>query len=157
MIDYELIRSDRRSLSLAVRDGRPLVRAPRRLAKREIDRFVAAHEDWIKAQLERARPIQAEISPEEEKRLRNAAREYLPGRVEYYGGLMGLRPAGITITGARTRFGSCSSKRRISFSFRLMQYPHELAHLRHMNHSAQFYALIEQYMPDYKARRALLK
>ena len=78
---------------------------------------------------------------------------------------MGLRPAGITITGARTRFGSCSSKRRISFSFRLMQYPpeaidyvvvHELAHLRHMNHSAQFYALIE-YMPDYKARRALLK
>ena len=47
-----------------------------------------------------------------------------------------------------------------------MQYPaeaidyvvvHELAHLRHMNHSAQFYALIEQYMPDYKARRALLK
>ena len=81
MIDYELIRSDRRSLSLAVRDGRPLVRAPRRLAKREIDRFVAAHEDWIKAQLERARPIQAGISPEEEKRLRNAAREYLPGRV----------------------------------------------------------------------------
>ena len=117
MIDYELIRSDRRSLSLAVRDGRPLVRAPRRLAKREI-------------------------------------------------GLMGLRPAGITITGARTRFGSCSSKRRISFSFRLMQYPpeaidyvvvHELAHLRHMNHSAQFYALIEQYMPDYKVRRAMLK
>lgn len=79
---------------------------------------------------------------------------------------MGLRPAGITITGARTRFGSCSSKRRISFSFRLMQYPpeaidyvvvHELAHLRHMNHSAQFYALIEQYMPDYKVRRAMLK
>ena len=63
-------------------------------------------------------------------------------------------------------FGSCSSKRRISFSFRLMQYPaeaidyvvvHELAHLRHMNHSPQFYALIEQYMPDYKSRRALLK
>ena len=47
-----------------------------------------------------------------------------------------------------------------------MQYPceardyvvvHELAHLRYMNHSKQFYALIEQYMPDYKARRALLK
>ena len=34
---------------------------------------------------------------------------------------------------------------------------HELAHLRHMNHSAQFYALIEQYMPDYKVRRAMLK
>ena len=166
MIDYELIRSDRRSLSLAVRDGRPLVRAPRRLAKREIDRFVAAHEDWIKAQLERARPIQAEISPEEEKRLRNAAREYLPGRVEYYGGLMGLRPAGITITGARTRFGSCSSRNAISFSWRLMQYPeeaidyvvvHELAHIRHHDHSAAFYRFIASVMPDHEARRALLR
>jgi predicted metal-dependent hydrolase len=47
-----------------------------------------------------------------------------------------------------------------------MQYPteavdyvvvHELAHLRHMDHGKEFYALIEKYMPDYKARRKLLK
>lgn len=166
MRDYELIRSDRRSLSLGIRDGRPLVRAPRRLPKSEIDKFVAAHEDWIIKQLEKARPMQNEISPEEEKRLRAAAREYLPGRVEYFGALMGLHPAGITISGARTRFGSCNSRGRICFSFRLMQYPdeaidyvvvHELAHLRHMNHSKEFYALVERYLPDYKRRRAMLK
>lgn len=165
-MEYELIRSDRRTLALTVRDGHPLVRAPRRLAKCEIDRFVAEHEDWIRKQLDKERPMHAEISPEEEKRLRSAARKYLPGRAEYYGRLMGLKPAGITITGARTRFGSCSSRGRISFSFRLMQYPteavdyvvvHELAHLRYMNHSKQFYALIEQYLPDYKARRTMLK
>ena len=84
MRDYELIRSDRRSLSLGIRDGRPLVRAPRRLPKSEIDKFVAAHEDWIIKQLEKARPMQNEISPEEEKRLRAAAREYLPGSADRY-------------------------------------------------------------------------
>jgi predicted metal-dependent hydrolase len=94
------------------------------------------------------------------------AREYLPERVSFYSSLMGLQPAGITITGARTRFGSCSSKKRLSFSWRLMQYPdkaidyvvvHELAHLRYMNHSKEFYELIEKFMPDYKQRRKLLK
>ena len=47
-----------------------------------------------------------------------------------------------------------------------MQYPeeaidyvvvHELAHLRHMNHSPEFHALVARYLPDHKARRALLK
>ena len=79
---------------------------------------------------------------------------------------MGVRPASIKITGARTRFGSCSSKGSICFSWRLMQYPdaaidyvvvHELAHLRHMNHSAAFYAEIARVMPDFEARRNLLK
>ena len=165
-MDYELIRSDRRTMSLTVRNGKPLVRAPRCLAKREIDRFVAEHESWIIEQLEKKRPMQAEISPEEEKRLRKAAREYLTGRVEFFCSVMGLRPEGITITGARTRFGSCSSRGKISFSYRLMKYPpeaidyvvvHELAHLRYLNHSKQFYSLIQQYLPDYKVRREMLK
>ena len=79
---------------------------------------------------------------------------------------MGLKHGRITITSAKTRFGSCSSKGNISYSYLLMTYPeaareyvvvHELAHLVHMNHSAAFYSLVEQYMPDYKARRKLLK
>ena len=94
------------------------------------------------------------------------ARDYLPGRVEQYAGLMGLRPAGISITGARKRFGSCSAKNRICFSWRLMQYPeaaidyvvvHELAHIRHKNHGPDFYAFVEEILPDWRERRALLK
>ena len=77
-----------------------------------------------------------------------------------------LYPTQVRITGARTRFGSCSSQGHICFSWRLMQYPpeaidyvvvHELAHLRYMNHGAEFYALIARYLPDWKARRALLR
>ena len=83
-----------------------------------------------------------------------------------YALVMGLEYNRISITGAKTRFGSCSSQKNICFSYRLMLYPeeareyvivHELAHLVEMNHSHRFYAIIERYMPDYKARRKLLK
>mgnify|MGYP000174709420 CR=1 FL=1 len=79
---------------------------------------------------------------------------------------MGLVPAGIKITSARTRFGSCSGKNSICFSWRLMLYPpeaidyvivHELAHIRHHDHSPAFYREVEAYLPDWRARRALLR
>ncbi|MBR7150378.1 MAG: M48 family metallopeptidase, partial [Oscillospiraceae bacterium] len=65
-----------------------------------------------------------------------------------------------------TRFGSCSGKNALSFSWRLMQYPmeavdyvvvHELAHIREHNHSSAFYAIVERYLPDWRERAALLK
>ena len=79
---------------------------------------------------------------------------------------MGLTPAGISITGAEKRFGSCSGKNRLCFSWRLMLYPpeavdyvvvHELAHIRHKNHGRDFYALVASILPDYRQREALLR
>lgn len=61
---------------------------------------------------------------------------------------------------AKTRWGSCSSKDRISFNYYLMKLPlnmveyvviHELAHIEHKNHSRNFWALIEFYLPNYKS------
>ena len=169
-MEYELIRSDRRTLGLEVkRDGTVVVRAPRRLPQREIDRFVAERQDWILGAQARQRS-RSEAHPEPTEAQKKAcirdAKVILPGRVEYWSQRMGLTPAQIRITGARTRFGSCSSQGHICFSWRLMQYPadaidyvvvHELAHLRHMNHSPAFYALVERYLPDWKRRKALLK
>ena len=79
---------------------------------------------------------------------------------------MGLKYGRIAITSAKTRFGSCSSKGNLSFSYLLMLYPdsaidyvvvHELAHLKEMNHSPRFYKIIEEVLPDYKERKKLLK
>ena len=90
----------------------------------------------------------------------------LPPKVEHYAALMGVRPVGVTITAAKTRFGSCSAKNRLCFSLYLMRYPedavdyvvvHELAHIRHHNHSPAFYALVARFMPDYRRREALLR
>ncbi len=167
---YQLLRSARKTLSLEItRDGRLVVRAPLRTTQRQIDEFIANHEAWITSGLEkqrRRREARPEPSDQGREALVRLAMERLPGRVAHFAAIMGLYPAGITITGARTRFGSCSGKNRICFSWRLMQYPeeavdyvvvHELAHIRHKNHSPAFYACVEQVLPDWRERRQMLK
>lgn len=170
MTDYTLIRARRRTMSLQLdRDGRAVVRAPYGVKKEFIDRFVTEHEDWLARAREKQqnrRLAHPEPTDEERKALIAQAKEYLPMRVGYWSDIMGLTPTGLKITSARTRFGSCSGKNSICFSWRLMQYPleaidyvvvHELAHIRHHNHSPAFYALIERYMPDWRERMKLLK
>ncbi len=170
MTDYTLIRAKRHTMSLQLdRDGRAVVRAPYGVKKEFIDRFVAEHEGWLARAREKQqnrRLAHPEPTDEERKALIARAKEYLPMRVDYWSGIMGLTPTGLKITSARTRFGSCSGKNSLCFSWRLMQYPpeaidyvvvHELAHIRHHDHSPAFYALIERYMPDWRERMKLLK
>lgn len=169
MREYEIIRSNRRTLALEVCDGRVLVRAPQRVTRAQIAAFVERHAAWIEKSLAKQQARrEAHPEPDEAQRAEyiRRAKALLPERVACYARIMGLHPVSVTITGARTRFGSCSSKGRLCFSWRLMQYPleaidyvvvHELAHLVYMNHGPEFYALIERYLPDYKARRKLLR
>ena len=167
---YELIRSSRRTLALEItRDGRVLVRAPMRLAQKRIDDFVAQHAEWIETHLavqRQRRENHPEPTPAQREELIRKAKTILPQKIAYYGGIMELCPTGLTITGAEKRFGSCSAKNRICFSWRLMQYPeeaidyvvvHELAHIRHKDHSKAFYACVEEVLPDWRERRKLLK
>ena len=146
-----------------------VIRSPRRTSAAQIESFVAEHSVWIRRATERVKH-RAELHPEpdEETRARYIARakEYIPPRVAYYSSVMGVTPTAITVTGAKKRFGSCSGSDRICFSWRLMQYPpeavdyvvvHELAHIRHHNHSAAFHALVAKYLPDHLERRALLR
>lgn len=167
--NYELIRSDRKTLGLQVKDGRVIVRAPRRATVQQIERFVRKHEAWIENALSRQAAKKAahpEPTAAERAEYIRLAKEMLPRRTAFWSERMGLTPTQIRITSAQRRFGSCSSQGHICYSWRLMQYPpeaidyvivHELAHLKHMNHSPAFYALVAKYLPDHKARRALLK
>ena len=167
---YTLVRSSRRTLAVEItRDGAVLVRAPRRCPQRDITQFVAAHAKWIAEKLaqQQAR-AQAHPEPTEAQRLalQQRARAELPARVAHYAERMELSHTGITITSARTRFGSCSAKNRLCFSWRLMQYSdeaidyvivHELAHIVHKNHGKEFYALVASILPDYRTRIRLLR
>ena len=166
MEHYELIRSRRKTLALEItRDGRVLVRAPLRTAKREIDAFVSAHEAWIAKHLAGRKRV-PEPSADELREMAEKAKEIIPPKVEYWSRVTGLVPTGITITAARTRYGSCSGKNRLSFSCFLVDYPdaaidlvvvHELCHIREKNHGAGFYALLSRYLPDHRERKQLLK
>ena len=168
-MDYVLIRSKRNTMSISVDDGlRVVVRAPMNTPVSQIDKFVADNIQAIENMIASKKKLleKYNVSDEELMRIVKSAKEILPKRVEYYSSLMDLKPTSVKITKAKKRFGSCSGKNGICFSCYLMLYPmeavdyvvvHELAHIKHHNHSREFYALIKRYMPDYKKREKLLK
>ncbi|MFM9890755.1 MAG: M48 family metallopeptidase [Rickettsiales bacterium] len=83
-----------------------------------------------------------------------------------YAGKIGRRVNRVSVRDTRSRWGSCSSTGNLSFSYRLIFAPrevmeyvvaHEVAHLRHMNHSDAFWRAVEFVTPDYEIAKNWLK
>lgn len=100
------------------------------------------------------------------KLLSKKAKAYLPYRVDYFANLYHYSYQKLRFSHANTRWGSCSSNRTISLNIGLMRLPkelqdyvilHELAHLNHMDHSANFWAEVEKHDPNYRLHRQQLK
>ena len=168
-MEYEIIYSNRRTISLCVKKEKLTVRAPIGTPQLKIREVVESHKKWIDEALKKQsipRIKDANLTDDKIRELKKTAKKILKSKVEYFSGIMGLKYGRITITGAKTRFGSCSSEGNIAFSYLLMLYPeeaidyvvvHELAHLVELNHSKRFYSIIERVLPDYKERKKLLK
>ena len=168
-MEYTVIYSSRRTLGLTVKNGQVIVRAPRGTSRTRISDFVGRYKKWIEDKLGRQREntvVIPVLTDEDVRLLKKQAKEYFTAKVAEYSEIMGLKPSRITITSAQKRFGSCNQRGNICFAYRLILYPerareyvavHELAHLKHLNHSPEFYALVAKYMPDYKERRELLR
>ena len=101
-----------------------------------------------------------------EKALREKARLVFAERLAHHAPRLGVAPPPLRISAARTRWGSCSQRGGIALNWRLILMPlpvldyvvaHELAHLREMNHSPRFWAVVEQLCPDWRARRLELR
>ena len=165
MIKYELMRSRRKTLSLYVRrDGSVEVRAPFLTSIEYINNFVNKKQDWILSTQKRILAMEAnrqtiELSSKEEALYKMKAKEYLKQKCQLFSHKMGIQYGTVRINGARTRWGSCNSKGDINFTYRLIfaaeelvdyVVVHELAHIKEMNHSANFWAIVEEAMPDYK-------
>lgn len=212
MTDYTLLRSERKTVAIHIREGRVELRAPRHMPQHAIDMFVASKEKWIQDKLRQQHESMAQkeaesfvyggrlryrgnsypivaregsrlgfdedcfylpphLSPAQieaacEHIYRFLAKRVLPERVRFFAKQMGAEPAAIKVNGAKSRWGSCSNKKNLNFSWRLLRADdeiidyvivHELAHLYEMNHSPRFWAIVEAVLPDYKARRKQLK
>ena len=111
------------------------------------------------------------LSPEQIKYMcvqiyRMIAKRDLTKKALEFARRMNVLPASVKINGAACRWGSCSSRRNINFSWRLIMADedvidyvvvHELAHLTEMNHSPRFWGIVEGVFPDYRRRMARLK
>jgi predicted metal-dependent hydrolase len=91
---------------------------------------------------------------------------HLAQRAFFFSRLAVLPPPRVMLSSANSRWGSCNSRREVRFSWRLVKAPpalvdyvvcHELAHLRHMNHSRDFWAEVGRLCPDYKRLREALE
>lgn len=171
----KIIRSKRRTVGISIKPGGEIIiRAPRLLPKAAILSFAYEKADWILSSYEKQkdRAVPSKDEPKDaatlalEKRYRDAAKEYIPKRVEYYHEFTGGTYNKITIRDQKTRWGSCSSNGTLSFNYRLMLAPprvldyvvvHELCHLTHMNHSSDFWNMVASILPDYKEYRRWLK
>ena len=96
---------------------------------------------------------------------KSMARTHLAGRVEVLAARARIAPPRFLLSSAVSRWGSCNSRREVRLAWRLVKAPqplidyvvcHELAHLRHMNHSAAFWAEVARQCPEYEAHRAEL-
>jgi predicted metal-dependent hydrolase len=97
---------------------------------------------------------------------RMLAKREIPAKVSEFAKRMGVEPIAVKISGARTRWGSCSDKGSLNFSWRLMMAEdsvidyivvHELAHITEMNHSERFWKIVGKILPDYRASIVKLK
>lgn len=97
---------------------------------------------------------------------REQAGQRITARVEHYKHIIKQQPAKIVVKNQKTRWGSCSSRGNLNFNWRLVMTPapvldyivvHELCHLVFLNHSRQFWNLVESIIPDYKMQKSWLR
>lgn len=213
MIEYTLMRTKRKTIAIHITKNATLeVRAPLKMPKADIDRFVMSKKEWIDKHLAlmedricnkaefalnyndtvtmqgKEYPITSrtgnragfdgecfffppDLNSSEIKRLliqvyRLVAKRLLTNKVIDYSNQMGVMPIAVKVNSAKTRWGSCSGKNSINFSWRLVLADddvidyvvvHELAHIVEHNHSDRFWGVVASILPDYERRQDKLK
>jgi predicted metal-dependent hydrolase len=227
MFDYQLFKSERRkTLSLEVKNGEVIVRAPSYLSKVEIEQFIKRKSSWLKDKLDlhKNRPeiaklnfvqgdtlyilgerktlnvrygkknevinqadnifvvlsfrsVESDCSEYHKKQpllvkkqlelwFKQQLLSYLEGRLPLFSEQVGLYFKSYKVRQYKSRWGSCNNKGELSFNYLLMMTPdyvidyvivHELCHLKHFNHSRDFWQLVDRHYPNYLSAKAWLK
>lgn len=168
-----ILRKRIKNINLRVKppDGRIEVSAPLRVDTSFVRAFVREKRDWIRKQQDRiaASPQgrAAAASPDEVAQWREVVQAFVPPLIAKWEPIMGVKAGKIAYRNMTSRWGSCQpSTGRICINVRLALYPpecleyvvvHELCHLLERGHGPRFHALMDAFLPDWKAIRAKLR
>ena len=169
-IAYTLTHKRVKNINLHLRaDGTAVVSTAARVPAAEADAFVDRQRAWIaRARVRAARRAAAEQAPLPDRAAALAAFTRMSELVlPAFADVLGTRLPVIKVRDMRTRWGvCCPAKRQITFALRLYDMPpaaqvyvvvHEFCHFRVADHSPAFWREVERTLPDWKARRRLLR
>lgn len=169
-MQYSIIYSNRKSIAICVKtDGSIVVKSPRYVSQKVINDFVNEKEAWIEEARNKVLTSlnnKIVIDYQKEMELKEKALDIIAKKVTYYSKIMGVKPSKIVIGNAKSYWGYCDIKNNINFSWRLMLASdkaidyvvlHELTHIKHHNHSKEFWSDVEKFIPDYKILNQELK
>lgn len=167
--EYTIVRSSRkRTMGITIdNEGNVEVRIPRRVTIREAEAFVEEKHDWIVKNREKMLARKEKHDAHDWDRVRDEIYPWIRGdggrqfreKVASWAQRMGVEYNRITIRDISSRWASCSAKGNLSFTWKIFVMPerladylvvHELAHLKQMNHSPEFWNIVSTYIPDYK-------
>lgn len=170
MYDYKIVRSRRKTVGIQINEKLEIaVRIPETYPSKKIPEILEKNRDWIEKTIliqQKRSDEKCELCEDDIIKLKKLAKDSIPRRVEHFAAIMKVKPTGIKITSAQTRFGSCNAKNSLCFSYILMLYleeaidyvvVHELAHIKQHNHGKKFYEEISSVLPEYKKYEKLLK
>lgn len=172
-IQYILTRKSVKNINLRVRpDGSVAVSAHSRVALKHIDAFVAENAQRIIAAQEKFRHMPQPPEPLTPKERQQMAQEFLPIAIAVTEAMLlkfhhyHIPMPEVRLRYMKSRWGSCYTTRGIIvLNSKLLSYPvdciefvvtHELCHFIHPNHSANFYALMDEIMPHWRAQKMKL-
>jgi len=171
--DYTYKKSDRaKHLRITVKSSQEVViTIPKRMSMLRVELFVHQKQHWIKEQLEKLHTKRStkklgNLTNNDYKKHKETARKVITERVEYFARILEYSYGKIAIRNQSTRWGSCSSKGNLNFNYKLVLLPetlrdyvvvHELCHLKEMNHSKDFWKLVENVLPNYRTLRKELQ
>ena len=173
-INYK-IRSSYRARKIRITvscDGAVMVTQPVGMPDQRILDFVSSKMSWIRQKLDFFSKIdwsQRIVLPNrrgEYLKYKTQVRALVKERLEYYNQSYNFSYNRIFIRNQKTRWGSCSGNRNLSFNYKLIFLSerqrdyvivHELCHLKEFNHSKRFWDLVKQHFPDYPSLRAEIR
>lgn len=159
---YEIRYSKIKNVYIQIKDGKVIIKAPKRISEKELEKIIEKKSGWIEKNLEKSSQKQEKSPLYTEEQFKKIVEKNASELIN----TIGLIPRKIRIRDIKYAWGSCSNNKNITINKKLISYSelairyvilHEFCHLKYMNHSKDFWDLVQKYMPEYKKAKAELK